>query len=105
MGGIVSPSSATARTWSTGVGRSRNAGLVVAGVELGQGLVDARRVADAALGGDVVLGHAEDSLQDELLEDRGVQCPVGVRAVGEGLVQVGRVSQPQPERVPVSESM
>jgi hypothetical protein len=41
--------------------------------------------------GDVVLGHAEDALEDEGLEDGGVEVAVGLgvvgqRGVGEGLV-------------------
>ena len=41
--------------------------------------------------------HAEDPLQDELLEDRRVQGPVGLRAARESLVEAGRVAQAQPE--------
>jgi hypothetical protein len=73
--------------------------LVVARVELGQGIVDAWRVADAALGCDVLGAHPEDLLQDELLEDRGVESPIRLGAPCERPIK-GRVgSQAQAERL------
>src|SRR3954447_20177409 len=48
-------------------GAEQEGRLVIAGLESRQGLVDAWRVSDAALGGDVIRAHPKDSLEHHLL--------------------------------------
>ena len=80
--------------------RDRRGAHVEAGV--GAALVDRRtgvgvvlRVAEAVQVGDVVLGHAEGARQDQRLEHRGVELPVGLRLAGQGGVHDRRVRQGQ----------
>ena len=96
FGGIVSPAAATLSDLIDGCRAQQEGGLVVAGVELGQCLVDARRVPDAALGRDVIGAHPEDPLQHELLEDGRVEGAVGLGVPRERPIKsrVGGQSQP-----------
>src|SRR4051812_14778007 len=63
-------------------------------------LVVGARVPQPAQVADVILGQAERALQDERLEDRGVQAPVGRGLVGERAIGDRLVLERQPERPP-----
>ena len=81
---MLSPAAATSWTCSTGVGAMKNAASYSPLRTSSSAWAKSRAYAESVEVIDVLVGHPERALEDQRLEHRGVEPPVGLGVTREG---------------------